>query len=79
VNTTNVDYKELRKALGARYFVQWVTKLDSIQGHLQVVGYCVRDQHDPQWKTVFQHKDKTVCRKVCEMLNEGELTNVRGT
>jgi hypothetical protein len=68
---TKTTYEELRKASGARYFVQWVTKFDSEQGNLQLVGYCVRDMSDSQWKTVFQHKDETVCRKVCGMLNEG--------
>ena len=44
-----------------------------------VLGWCVRDTDDTQWATLFQHEDETVCRKVCEMLNEKELTNVRGT
>jgi hypothetical protein len=68
VSTTNVDYKDLRRKLGARYFVQWVTKLDSIQGDLEVVGYCVKKHKT--WETVFYNKSETVCRKVCEMLNE---------
>jgi hypothetical protein len=74
---TNIDHKELRRKLEARYFVQWVTKRYE-QGHLQVVGHCVRDQGDPQWKTVFEHKDKIVCEKICQILNEG-ANNVRGT
>ena len=52
-----------------RYFVQWVTKFDD--GQLEVVGYCVRDNFDPQWKTVFQHEDEGVCKKICKILNEG--------
>jgi hypothetical protein len=70
MHITKTTYEELRKASGARYFVQWVTATNR-RGEIIVMGYCVRDQHDPQWKTVFQHKDETVCRKVCEMLNEG--------
>ena len=54
----------------AKYWVQWVTKFDSEQGHLQVVGHCVRSNKE----TLFQHKDYEVCMKVCEMLNEGEVT-----
>jgi hypothetical protein len=52
-----------------RYFVQWVTKFDD--GQLEVVGYCVRDNFDPQWKMVFEHKDEGVCKKICKILNEG--------
>jgi hypothetical protein len=52
----------------AKYWVQWVTKFDSEQGHLQVVGHCVRSNKE----TLFQHKDYEVCVKVCEMLNEEE-------
>jgi len=55
-----------------RYIVQWVTKFDSKQGHLQVVGFCVRDTGSSNWATLFQHEDEIVCRKVCEMLNEKE-------
>ena len=55
-----------------RYIVQWVT--NHKEGRLRVAGYCVRDTGDTQWKTLFQHKDKIVCEKVCEMLNEKELT-----
>jgi len=54
--------------------VQWVTALDSEQGYLQVLGYCVRDTGSSNWATLFEHKDETVCRKVCGMLNEEELT-----
>ena len=60
-----VPTKETKK-----YWVQWVTKFDSEQGHLQVVGHCVRSNKE----TLFQHKDYEVCVKVCEMLNEGEVT-----
>ena len=81
MSTTNVNYKDLRRKLDARYFVRWVTEFDSNNHILRLVGYCVRDQGDSHWKTVFQHKDYGVCEKVCDMLNENEeeLTNVRGT
>ena len=52
-----------------RYFVQWVTKFDD--GQLEVVGYCVRDNFDFEWKTVFQHEDEGVCKKIAGLLNEG--------
>jgi hypothetical protein len=55
-----------------RYIVQWITERE--QGNLRILGYCVRDTDDTQWATLFQHEDETVCRKVCEMLNEKELT-----
>jgi len=70
IGMTRTTYEELRKASKDRYFVQWVTATNR-RGEIIVMGWCVRDQHDPQWKTVFQHKDETVCRKVCDMLNEG--------
>jgi hypothetical protein len=35
-----------------------------------VLGWCVRSIKE----TLFQHKDYEVCVKVCEMLNEGEVT-----
>jgi len=79
VKKRSVNYKPLRAEVNVRYIVQWVTKFDSTQGHLQVVGFCVRDTRSSNWATLFQHEDETVCRKVCEMLNEEELTNVRGT
>lgn len=49
--------------------MQWVTNHE--EGNLRIAGYCVRDTGD-RWKTLFYHKDKAVCRKVCEMLNEGD-------
>jgi hypothetical protein len=52
----------------AKYWVQWVTEIESVQGQVQVVGYCVRSNKE----TLFQHKDYEVCVKVCEMLNENE-------
>ena len=61
-----------------RYIVQWITATNR-HGELIIMGYCVRDTDDTQWATLFRHKDETVCRKVCDMLNEEELTNVRGT
>jgi len=36
------------------------------------MGWCVRDTDDTQWATLFQHEDKNVCKKVCDMLNENE-------
>lgn len=68
----SVNYKPLRVEVKVRYIVQWVTNFDSEQGHLQVVGHCVRDTRSSQWPTLFQHKDYEVCVKVCEMLNEGD-------
>lgn len=68
MSTTNIDYKELRKQLEAPYFVQWVTKFDSEQGHLQMVGHCVRNHKTGE--TLFQHKDYGVCEKICQILNE---------
>lgn len=49
--------------------MQWATKFDD--GQLEVVGYCVRDNFHFEWKTVFQHKDEGVCKKICKILNEG--------
>jgi hypothetical protein len=70
MNRVEIDTKKLRDELGATYFVQWMTKFDSITGHLQVVGYCVRDKSDSQWATVFQHKERSVCQKIADILNE---------
>ena len=56
-----------------RYIVQWITATNR-HGELIIMGWCVRDTDDTQWATLFQHEDETVCRKVCEMLNEKELT-----
>jgi hypothetical protein len=53
-----------------RYIVQWVTNHE--EGRLRVAGYCVRDTGSSNWATLFQHKDKAVCEKVREMLNEGD-------
>jgi hypothetical protein len=77
MQTTSIDHKELRKQLEDTYFVQWVTKFDSTQGHLQVVGNCVRNRKT--WETLFYHKDYGVCQKIADILNEEELTNVRRT
>ena len=62
-----------------RYIVQWVTEFDYNNHLTKVVGYCVRDTDDTQWATLFRHKDYGVCEKICQILNEKELTNVRGT
>jgi hypothetical protein len=69
-----VDRKKLREKLQARYIVQWVTEWDDNNHITQVLGYCVRDTRSSQWPTLFRHKDKVVCEKVCDMLNEEELT-----
>jgi len=55
-----------------RYLMQWVTTMDSDTGHLQLLGYCIRDNDSFGWKTVFEHTDKVVCEKVANILNEGE-------
>jgi hypothetical protein len=68
--TIEASYTKLRKMLDDPYFVQWVTTFDSTKGNLEVVGFCVRDKRGSQWKTVFTHESETVCRKVCDMLNE---------
>ncbi len=70
MSTTNVNYKDLRRKLEARYFVQWVTEWDINQHILRVVGSCVREHKTGE--TLFRHKDAGVCEKVCEMLNENE-------
>ena len=69
MSTKNITYKDLRKQLEDTYFVQWVTKFDSIQGRLQVVGSCVRNRKTGE--TLFYHESADVCEKVCQMLNEG--------
>ena len=68
MSTTNIGYKDLRRKLEARYFVQWITATNR-HGEIVVLGWCVRDE---DWNTMFKHEDETVCRKVCEMLNENE-------
>jgi hypothetical protein len=68
---TKTTYEELRKASQARYFVQWITATNR-HGELIIMGYCVRDKGDSHWATVFEHEDKVVCEKVCQMLNENE-------
>ena len=68
MSTKNITYEALRKQLDDPYFVQWVTTFDSTKGNLEVVGYCVKKHKT--WETVFYNKSETVCRKVCEMLNE---------
>jgi hypothetical protein len=68
--TIEASYKKLREMLDARYFVQWETERDPEQGCFQIVRYCVRERKT--WATVFTHESETVCRKVCQMLNENE-------
>ena len=67
---TKTTYEELRKASGDRYFVQWVTAINR-RGEIIVMGWCVRDKSDSQWKTVFKHESEDVCRKLAKILNEG--------
>jgi hypothetical protein len=52
-----------------RYIVQWVTNQN--QTDMQVLGYCVRDMDTFNGDTLFHHKEKSVCEKVRDMLNEG--------
>lgn len=57
-----------------RYFLQWVTEHNmrkSGAAQLTVVGWCIRDQHSPNWDTVFEHADRQVCEKMLVILNEG--------
>ena len=57
-----------------RYFLQWVTEHNirrSGAAQIQVLGWCIRDQHSPNWDTVFEHADKEVCEKMLVILNEG--------
>lgn len=53
----------------ARYWVQWVIEKD--QGQLKIVRYCVRDMNKFDKNVVFEHEQESVCRKICEILNEG--------
>lgn len=69
MSTTNIDLKKVRRALEARYFVQWMTEAE--RTNFRVVGYCVRDKHDSHWATVFEHEEHSVCEKICQILNEG--------
>jgi hypothetical protein len=70
VSTKNITYKELRKMLDDPYFVQWVTEWDDNNYITRVVGFCVRRHKTGE--TVFKHKDRVVCQKVADMLNEGD-------
>lgn len=54
-----------------RYIVQWVTRCDSNNHIIQVLGYCVRDRGTSCWDTVFKHESEDVCRKLANILNEG--------
>lgn len=66
-----ITYEELRKASGARYFVQWITATNR-HGEIIIVGWCVRDNKELKWKTVFKHESEDVCRKLAKILNEGD-------
>ena len=68
--TTYKEYEELRKVSGARYFAQWLTETKH-GGNIRILGWCVRDTADRQWKTVFKHESGDVCRKLAKILNEG--------
>ena len=68
---TKIDYNKVTGMSGSPYFVQWITATN--QHHeIIVLGWCVREAKTRE--TVFKHEDETVCRKVCDMLNEGEVT-----
>jgi hypothetical protein len=44
--TSASDYKS------PRYFLQWVTEhnmRESGAAQLQILGWCIRDQHTPEW------------------------------
>jgi len=73
MNTTNINYKDLREEFEARYFVQWMTATNR-HGELIIMGYCVRDRETIEWTSVFKHESKEVCQKIADMLNEGEVT-----
>ena len=53
-----------------RYIVQWITAPNQ-HGGLSIRGYCVRDMDKFDKNIVFEHEDEVVCKKVCEILNEG--------
>ena len=57
-----------------RYFVQWVTEhniRESGAAQIQILGWCIRDQHTRDWAVVFEHADRQVVEKVANILNEG--------
>jgi hypothetical protein len=57
-----------------RYFLQWVTEhnmKESGAAQIRILGWCIRDQHSPNWDTVFEHEDRQVCEKMLVILNEG--------
>jgi hypothetical protein len=63
-----------------RYIARWVTdyvKNESGTAQIQVLGYCVYDSKG--CKTLFEHKDREVCQKLVNILNEEEANNVRRT
>ena len=45
-----------------RYIVQWVTKFDSKNPIIAVLGYCVMDMKSFGMKTLFYHESDTVCQ-----------------
>jgi hypothetical protein len=65
---TKIDYDKLVVSSNNPYFVQWITATNQ-QYEIVVLGWCVKEAKT--WKTMFKNEDETVCRKVCEMLNEG--------
>ena len=50
-----------------RYIARWITTY--LDGNLAVTGYCVYDTKE--CKTLFEHKDRGVCQKLANILNEG--------
>lgn len=68
--TIDPTNKRLREKLRTRYFVQWITKFDSRNHIIDVLGYCVRDRDISGWPTVFKHVEPNVCQKIADMLNE---------
>jgi len=73
MNRVEIDTKKLRDELETRYIVQCVTATNRY-GNLVLMGYCLRDRSTSCWDTVFEHKDRVVCQKIADMLNEEELT-----
>jgi len=56
-----------------RYIVRWVTEHDKNESgaaQIKVLGYCVYDTRD--CKTLFEHEDYEVCKKVLEIILEGK-------
>ena len=55
-----------------RYIARWVTDFvenEAGTAQIRVLGFCVYDTKD--CKTLFEHKDRDVCQKLANILNEG--------